>query len=436
MIQHLDKNYIDPIPVTIHNQSVYCAHVEEEADGKPSFHDIKEYLSKGEYPEHANHTQKRMLQRLSNHFFHSGGNLYKRTPDLVLLRCVNAKEAYKLLEDGHAGTCRPHMNGFILAKKILRAGYFWMAMETDCIQYVSKCFQCQVHADMIKVPLNELNATSSPWPFAAWGMDVIGLIEPAASNRHWFILVAIDYFTKWVEAASYKAVTKRVIANFVKDRIICRFEVPESIITDNAANLNSDMMKVIWYRTTVSTSIGATPYMLVYGIKVVIPTEVEITSLRIIQEAELSDAEWIRSRYEQLALIDGKRMDVVCHGQLYQNRMIRAFNKRVKPRQFAPGQLVLKKIFPYQDETKGKFSPNWQGLFGQLLRGSKNMGIVETNGVDFAAFHLSGSTKTWRRDYCLARPAGSAALYLGSVFSAISGEISSYHSEEELSEAV
>lgn len=53
---------------------------------------------------------------------------------------------------------------------------------------------------------------SSPWPFAAWGMDVIGPIEPAASNGHRFILVAIDYFTKWVEVASYKAVTKKVMA--------------------------------------------------------------------------------------------------------------------------------------------------------------------------------------------------------------------------------
>ncbi|XP_070001991.1 uncharacterized protein [Nicotiana sylvestris] len=103
--------------------------------------------------------------------------------------------------------------------------------------------------------------------------------------------------------------------------------------------------------------------MLVYGTEAVIPAEVEIPSLRVIQEAELDDAEWVKSRYEKLALIDEKRMNVVCHGQLYQNRMSRAFNKRVKPRKFTPGQLVLKKIFPYQDEAKGKFSPNWQGLY-------------------------------------------------------------------------
>ncbi|XP_070026654.1 uncharacterized protein [Nicotiana sylvestris] len=170
---------------------------------------------------------------------------------------------------------------------------------------------------MIKVPPSELNVTSSPWPFAAWGMDVMGLIEPAAFNKHRFILVAIDYFTKWVEAASYRGVTKKVVADFVHDRIACRFGIPESIITDNDSNLNSDLMKAMWYRTTIRTSTGATPYMLVYGTEVVIPAEVKIPSLRIIQEAELDDTKWMKSRYEQLALIDGKRINVVYHGQLY-----------------------------------------------------------------------------------------------------------------------
>ncbi|XP_070022635.1 uncharacterized protein [Nicotiana sylvestris] len=120
---------------------------------------------------------------------------------------------------------------------------------------------------------------------------------------------------------------------------------------------------LLGYRTIVRTSTGATPYMLVYGTKAVIPTKVDIPSLRAIQETKLSNAEWVRSRYEQLALINRKRMNAICHGQLYQNRMARAFNKRVKPRHFAPRQLVLKKIFPHQDEAKGKFSINWQGPY-------------------------------------------------------------------------
>nr|XP_009758312.1 PREDICTED: uncharacterized protein LOC104211017 [Nicotiana sylvestris] len=161
-----------------------------------------------------------------------------------------------------------------------------------------------IHADMIRVSPNKLNATSLSWPFSAWGMDFIGLIEPATSNGHRFILVDIDYFTKRFEAASYKAVTKKIIAYFVRDRIICRFWVPEAIITDNAANFNSDVMKAmsetfkikhhnsIEYMSQMNGVVEATPYLLVYGTKAVIPTEVEIPSLRIIKEAELSDKEW------------------------------------------------------------------------------------------------------------------------------------------------
>ncbi|XP_070045294.1 uncharacterized protein [Nicotiana tomentosiformis] len=84
---------------------------------------------------------------------------------------------------------------------------------------------------------------SLPWPFSAWGMDVIRPIKPATSNGNRFILMAIDYFTKWVEAVSYKAVTKKVVADYFRDRIFYRFGVLESIITENAANLKSDLMK-------------------------------------------------------------------------------------------------------------------------------------------------------------------------------------------------
>ncbi|XP_049361146.1 uncharacterized protein LOC125825893 [Solanum verrucosum] len=103
--------------------------------------------------------------------------------------------------------------------------------------------------------------------------------------------------------------------------------------------------------------------ILVYGTEAVIPTEVEIPSLRIIQEAELDNAEWVRERIDQLTLIDEKRMVAVCHGQLYRQRMIRAFHKKVRVRMFEVGQLVLKRIFPHQDEYKGKFAPNWQGPY-------------------------------------------------------------------------
>ncbi|XP_075087519.1 uncharacterized protein LOC142169548 [Nicotiana tabacum] len=113
---------------------------------------------------------------------------------------------------------------------------------------------------------------------------------------------------------------------------------------------------------------GATPYMLVYDTEAVIPVEVELPSSKVIQEAKLDDAEWIRVRQEKLVLVDEKRTDAVYHGHLYKNRMANnrmanTFNKIVNPRQFTPGKLVLKNIFPHQEEAKGKFAPNCQGPY-------------------------------------------------------------------------
>ena len=77
---------------------------------------------------------------------------------------------------------------------------------------------------------------SSPWPFSTWGIDVIGAIHPAATNGRRYILVAIDYFTKWVEAASYKTVTTATMEKFIRNNIIAWYGVPHAIISDNGTN--------------------------------------------------------------------------------------------------------------------------------------------------------------------------------------------------------
>ena len=115
-------------------------------------------------------------------------------------------------------------------------------METDCHHYSRTCHKCQINADKVHVPLVTLNVLTSPWPFAMWGIDTIGEIRPIAFNRHRFILVAIDYFTKWVEVASFATVTKNVVARFIKHNLVCHYGVPEKIITNNGTNLNNMMI--------------------------------------------------------------------------------------------------------------------------------------------------------------------------------------------------
>ena len=176
-----------------------------------------------------------------------------------------------------------------------------------------------------------------------WGIDKIREIRPITSNGHHFILVAIDYFTKWVEATSFATVTMNILVRFIQHNLICRYGVPERIITDNGTNLNNTMItelckqfkihhhnsspyrpkmngaveaanknikKIVqkmtvtykdWhemlpfslhgYHTSVCTSIGVTPFSLVYGMEVVVSVEVHIPSLRMMKDADLDEDE-------------------------------------------------------------------------------------------------------------------------------------------------
>nr|XP_009797912.1 PREDICTED: uncharacterized protein K02A2.6-like [Nicotiana sylvestris] len=117
----------------------------------------------------------------------------------------------------------------------------------------------KIHSDLIHSPPSELYPMSALWPFVAWGMDVVGPIEPKAINEHIFILVAIDYFTKWVEAITLKVVTKKAVVSFVHFNIIYRFGIPKTIITDNVANLNSHLMKEVCKQFKIEHR-NSTPY--------------------------------------------------------------------------------------------------------------------------------------------------------------------------------
>nr|XP_009797763.1 PREDICTED: uncharacterized protein LOC104244133 [Nicotiana sylvestris] len=237
----------------------------------------------------------------------------------------------------------------------------------------------------------------------------IDLLEIQIRERHGFF--------------TFKVITKKVVVEFVYSNIICRFGIPNTIITNNAENVNSHLMRepktngvveganknikkilrkmiqsyrqwneklpfaLLGYRTTVRTSVRAMPYLLVYGTEAVVPAKVEIPSLPIIVEAEIEDDEWVKTRLEQLTMIDEKRMATICQGQLYQQRMIRAYIKKVLPRKFEVGKLVLRRILPHHEEEKGKFSPNRKSPYiikRVLPRGALYLGDIERNDTEAA----------------------------------------------------
>ncbi|PKI58165.1 hypothetical protein CRG98_021453, partial [Punica granatum] len=216
------ENIIEPLEIEIAKGPAYCDSI-EATDAKPWYEDIKNFLQTGQYLPFADRRDRKTLKRLAVHYFLSGETLYRRSFDATLLRCIDIHEARRLMEEVHGGSCGPHMNGLMLAKKLMRLGYYWSIMETDYVKHVRHCSRCQVYASQIKAPPNELCPMTAPWPFSMWGIDVIGPINPKASNGHLFILVAIDYFTKWIEAITLASVTAKAVARFVKRDIIARY---------------------------------------------------------------------------------------------------------------------------------------------------------------------------------------------------------------------
>ncbi|XP_070004251.1 uncharacterized protein [Nicotiana sylvestris] len=215
-------------------------------------------------------------------------------------------------------------------------------MEKDCFSFVRKCHQCQVHGDFIHAPPTELHPMSALWLFVAWGMDVIGTIESNASNGHIFILVAIDYFTKWVEAITLKSVTKKVIVDFVHSNLICRFGIHATIITDNAANLNSHLMREICEQFEITHQNSTLYHPKANGV-----VEAANKNIKKILRKMIQSSRWSQSATGS------------CINKEWPVPPIR----KVRPRNFKVGQLVLRSILPHHQEAKGKFAPNWKGPY-------------------------------------------------------------------------
>ena len=202
---------------------------------------ILDYLVKDILP--ADQKEAAKVRRTATRYWVSReGKLYKKSYTGPYLLCVHPDLVQNLLYEICEGVCGGHTGGRLLAYRAIGQGYWWPYMQKDADQYVRRCEKCQLFAPAIHKPTSQLNPISSPWPFAQWGLDLVGPLPRATGNRQWLI-VAIDYFTKWVEAEPLARITNSESRKFVWKNIITRFGIPKCLISDNGTQFNNGPFK-------------------------------------------------------------------------------------------------------------------------------------------------------------------------------------------------
>ncbi|XP_031099838.1 uncharacterized protein LOC116004037 [Ipomoea triloba] len=310
--------------------------------------------------------------------------LYKRAYNGTLLKCVYPDEAELMMREVHKGVCSAHQGAYTIARRIMLQGR----------------------------PATNYTPVSTAIPFSRWGIDLVGAL-PTGSGSRKYIIVAIDYFTKWVEAEPLASITAARCKNFVEKNILCRFGIPIQVITDNGRqfegrefsdfltewgikhsrvavsypqangqveNANRTILdglkrkleaaggawveeldSILWtYRTTPRKVTGETPFALSYGFEARAPSEVMIPSRRMEEyEAEQNEIQ----QGTDLNFIDERREAAFCRMENY-NRQLKSYHDaKAKPMYFQVGDYVLRRREASQPLEGGKFAKKWEGPY-------------------------------------------------------------------------
>ncbi|XP_057250034.1 uncharacterized protein LOC130591127 [Beta vulgaris subsp. vulgaris] len=199
------------------------------------FTELVRYKQTGMLP--ADPTAAKKLQKQASWYVIYQNELYKKSFSLPLLKCATSAEAVKIMEEIHEGVCGNHIGGKALALKALRAGFYWPSMLSDAQGYVKRCDKCQKFAPVINRPANDLQPILCPIPFAQWGMDILGPFTTATGGRR-FLIVGIDYFTKWIEAEPTAKIKANQVKKFIWQNIMTRFGIPAAIVFDHGVQFD------------------------------------------------------------------------------------------------------------------------------------------------------------------------------------------------------
>nr|XP_025640229.1 uncharacterized protein LOC112734891 [Arachis hypogaea] len=188
-------------------------------------------------------------------------------------------------------------------------------MIKDCIDYAKAYQECQKHGSIQQIPATELHSIIKPWPFKGWALDLIGLIHPPSSRQHKFILVAIDYFTKWVEAIPLVEAGQTEIIDFIEENIVHQFGIPQTLSTDQGTMFTGQRIKNFVASRNISM-VTSTPYYAQANsqveaankILIVLPLEINLNTLRVSKQNDLPVDDYWNAMFDELNELDSERI--------------------------------------------------------------------------------------------------------------------------------
>ncbi|CAL8169328.1 unnamed protein product [Prunus armeniaca] len=207
------------------------------------------FLTTGTLP--TDKSQARKLRYRSARYTVINDGLYKRGYTTPYLKCLTKEQGDYILREVHSGICGDHSGSRSLAHKVFRQGYFWPTLHQDANTLVRRCDKCQRFGSVPHIPAEPLSPIVSPWPFPQWGLDLIGPM-PEGKGQVKYAVVAIDYFTKWVEAKALATITAARVEDFVWTNICCRFGIPYAIVTDNGRQFDSEVFREFCTRLKIN----------------------------------------------------------------------------------------------------------------------------------------------------------------------------------------